>query len=107
MELAGFGRVDRLGTPAQRRNASERERRTDARAPRFLGGPRVAIDQRYISDEPSARSQGTRAARAGRKCGRPGIAHSSGAIANQRPPMLTTAYGPGDCFIRGRGLFHP
>ena len=51
MELAGFGCVDCLGTPAQRRNASERERRTDARALQFLGDPRVAIDQRYISDE--------------------------------------------------------
>jgi len=49
--MAGFGGVDSLDTPARCRNAGDRERRTDAGSPRLVGDPRVAIDQRYISDE--------------------------------------------------------
>jgi len=41
--VAGLGCVDGLGTPAWRRNNSERDRWTDARAPRRVGGPRIAI----------------------------------------------------------------
>ena len=50
MEMAGLGGVDSLDTPARRRNAGDRERWTDARTPRLVGDPRVAIDQRYLRE---------------------------------------------------------
>ena len=51
MEMAGLSCGDNLDTPARRCNTGERERRTYARTSRLVGDPRVAIDQRYISDE--------------------------------------------------------
>ena len=41
--MAKLSYVDFLGAPARCRNNSERERRTDVRAPRLVGGPRVEI----------------------------------------------------------------
>jgi hypothetical protein len=52
MELAGLGRVDVHGTPVRRRDDRERERRTDARIPRIVGSPRVAIDQLSVCIHP-------------------------------------------------------
>lgn len=39
--VAGRGCIDIGGAPARRRDNSERGRRTDARAPRLLGDPRI------------------------------------------------------------------